>query len=230
MSVKVAVRCRPFNSREQKLSSDCIVEMHGSATRLHDPTYTGKNQKPRQFTFDHSFWSFDCDDRHYVNQHDVFQSIGSQLMTDVVEGYNTCVFAYGQTGAGKSYSMMGGKGDERGIIPRLCEHLFTIICEKQSDAWSAKVEVRYMEIYLEKVRDLLNPNQQKPLKVREHQSTGPYVEGLSSHAVCDFEGVKTLMDDGNKVRGGGVLRRVVGRGGNVSTDGMGVGEKNGEVE
>ena len=200
MSVKVAVRCRPFNKREIGLKSDCIVEMKDSSTWLYEPGPDGARRgRPRQFTFDHSFWSFDKEDEHFVDQHNVYQAIGHQVMTEVVEGYNTCVFAYGQTGAGKSYSMMGGKGNDRGIIPRLCENIFSTIQEQQSDSWSAKVEVRYMEIYLEKVRDLLNPSSQQPLKVREHQSTGPYVEGLSSHAVTSFDNVKTLMSDGDKV-------------------------------
>ena len=121
----------------------------------------------------------------------------------------SCVFAYGQTGSGKSYTMMGAGGGgsdnpQRGLTPRLCEDLFQRISAKvEAEAaagWAAKVEVSYMEIYLEMVRDLLSSNPDRKLKVREHQSTGPYVEDLSSHAVTSYKEVKALMDDGDKVR------------------------------
>lgn len=102
--------------------------------------------------------------------------------------------------------MMGAdQGDQRGMVPRLCEDLFSRIRQQEvqgSGGWSAKVEVSYMEIYLEKVKDLLSAGSGHSLRVRENISTGPYVENLSSHAVTDFDLVKTLMEDGNKVRMG----------------------------
>jgi hypothetical protein len=103
--------------------------------------------------------------------------------------------------------MMGAdQGDQRGMVPRLCEDLFSRIRQQEvqgGGGWSAKVEVSYMEIYLEKVKDLLSADSGHSLRVRENISTGPYVENLSSHAVTDFDLVKTLMEDGNKVRVGG---------------------------
>jgi hypothetical protein len=75
-----------------------------------------------------------------------------------MEGYNACIFAYGQTGSGKSYTMMGTDGtDDEGIIPRLCHDLFTRIDQEKSETKQFKVEASYMEIYNEKVRDLLDP-------------------------------------------------------------------------
>ena len=106
-----------------------------------------------------------------------------------------------QTGAGKSFSMMGyGGGEQRGIIPRMCEDIFARINTNTVPNWSGKVEVSYMEIYLEKVRDLLSPDQSRKPRVREHAITGPYVEDLTSHAVSDFHMINALMDEGNKVR------------------------------
>ena len=131
--------------------------------------------------------------------------MGEAVLADAFEGYHSCVFAYGQTGSGKSYTMMGNPDDKehRRITPRLCEDLFARISTKAKaeaqDGWSSKVEVSYMEIYLEMVRDLLSVNTNRKLRVREHASTGPYVEDLSSHAVTNFEQVKALMDDGDKV-------------------------------
>ncbi len=101
----------------------------------------------------------------------------------------------------QSYTMMGsGKGASRGLIPRLCEELFARIQASTTTGWTAKVEVSYMEIYLEKVRDLLTPTSQRPLRVRQHATMGPYVEDLTSHAVDGFEMVQGLMDEGAKVR------------------------------
>ncbi|ESO09326.1 hypothetical protein HELRODRAFT_73799, partial [Helobdella robusta] len=71
-------------------------------------------------------------------------------------GYNACIFAYGQTGSGKSYSMMG-TSDQKGIIPRLCDALFDEIVQSTDSETNFKVEVSYLEIYNEKVRDLLDP-------------------------------------------------------------------------
>lgn len=100
----------------------------------------------------------------------------------------------------QSYTMMGAEtGDGPGLIPRLCENLFAQISGNTDDNWSAHVEVSYMEIYLERVRDLLNPASTKYLRVREHASTGPYVEDLTSLAVVSFDKIQALMDAGNKV-------------------------------
>lgn len=207
-SVRVAVRCRPFNERERQLGSECIVAMQGNSTLLSVPadragasSSSGKAPEPRTFNFDHSFWSHDPADPHFADQAMVYKAIGSVVMADALEGYHSCVFAYGQTGAGKSFSMMGGadQGEQRGLIPRLCEDLFGHIRDNTDATWSAKCEVSYMEIYNERVRDLLNPSNQRKLRVREHATTGPYVEDLSFHAVDNFDMVKALMEEGNKV-------------------------------
>ncbi len=82
------------------------------------------------------------------------------MLEHAFEGYNVCIFAYGQTGAGKSYTMMGRLDpDQKGIIPQMCEDLFERI--KAMENVNATVEVSYMEIYCERVRDLLNPKSKK---------------------------------------------------------------------
>nr|CAD7590077.1 unnamed protein product [Timema genevievae] len=96
--------------------------------------------------------------------------------------------------------MMGGQ-DSKGIIPRLCDSLFGRIAKMQSIELSYKVEVSYMEIYNEKVHDLLDPKANKQsLKVREHNVLGPYVDGLSRLAVTAFQDIDNLMAEGNKSR------------------------------
>lgn len=82
------------------------------------------------------------------------------MLDNVCAGYNTCIFAYGQTGSGKSYTMMGSESNqqEKGLIPRLCEHLFDKISSSANEDHLFKIEVSYIEIYNEKVRDLLDPS------------------------------------------------------------------------
>ncbi|RKO88198.1 P-loop containing nucleoside triphosphate hydrolase protein [Blyttiomyces helicus] len=136
----------------------------------------------------------------FSSQTDVYKDIGSSLLDHAFQGYNTCIFAYGQTGAGKSYTMMGSK-DEKGIIPRACEELFDRIGTLSVASNTAfTVEVSYLEIYNERVRDLLNPSTKATnLRVREHPSLGPYVEDLSKLIVSEYKDIAALMDEGNKV-------------------------------
>ncbi|XP_042806744.1 kinesin-like protein KIF1A isoform X3 [Panthera leo] len=123
------------------------------------------------------------------------------MLQHAFEGYNVCIFAYGQTGAGKSYTMMGKQEkDQQGIIPQLCEDLFSRINDTTNDNMSYSVEVSYMEIYCERVRDLLNPKNKGNLRVREHPLMGPYVEDLSKLAVTSYNDIQDLMDSGNKAR------------------------------
>ncbi|XP_038051604.1 kinesin-like protein KIF13B [Patiria miniata] len=136
----------------------------------------------------------------FAGQEKVFKCLGLDILDNSFEGYNACIFAYGQTGSGKSYSMMGTE-DNKGIIPRLCDTLFERIAEHDDDpSLSFKVEVSYMEIYNEKVRDLLDPKGKQNLRVREHKIYGPYVDGLSTLAVSSFENIDALMSEGNKSR------------------------------
>ncbi|XP_075773954.1 kinesin-like protein KIF1A isoform X6 [Pelodiscus sinensis] len=199
-SVKVAVRVRPFNSREMGRDSKCIIQMTGSTTTIVNPKQP--KETPKSFSFDYSYWSHTTpEDTSYASQKQVYQDIGEEMLQHAFEGYNVCIFAYGQTGAGKSYTMMGRQEkDQQGIIPQLCEDLFSRISDTTNDNMSYSVEVSYMEIYCERVRDLLNPKNKGNLRVREHPLLGPYVEDLSKLAVTSYNDIQDLMDSGNKAR------------------------------
>ena len=96
---------------------------------------------------------------------------------------------------------MMGYGEEAGVIPKICQNMFERITDFQKDKnLTYTVEVSYLEIYNERVRDLLNPATKGNLKVREHPSTGPYVEDLAKLAVRSFQEIEHLMDEGNKAR------------------------------
>ncbi|XP_072300057.1 kinesin-like protein KIF13B isoform X2 [Eucyclogobius newberryi] len=204
-NVKVAVRVRPMNRREKDLNTKCVVEMEGNQTVLH-PAINNANKgdprnQPKVFAYDHCFWSIDeAEKDKFAGQDVVFECLGQSLLNNAFMGYNACIFAYGQTGSGKSFTMMGS-AEQPGLIPRLCSALFSRIDLELREAESFTVEVSYMEIYNEKVRDLLDPKgSRQALRVREHKVFGPYVDGLSRLAVSCYKDIESLMSEGNKSR------------------------------
>ncbi|KAI8339356.1 hypothetical protein BC941DRAFT_511726 [Chlamydoabsidia padenii] len=220
-NIKVVVRCRPLNSKEMARGAIGLVRMEGNQTIITQPTTTsstnsndsnrphrdqnstnntvGAGDDTKAFTFDRSFWSVNPKDPNYASQDDVYNDLGQELLDHAFHGYNCCIFAYGQTGSGKSYTMMG-YGADKGIIPKTCAELFSRIASDTNEVTGYQVEVSYLEIYNEKVRDLLNPRNKSNLKVREHPSLGPYVEDLSRLAVKSFDDIDHLMNEGNKAR------------------------------
>lgn len=196
-----------FFPLELDRNAKCIVQMKDNQTVLSPSpeveARTGKGAKAvgqHTFAFDKSYWSFDRKDDNYAGQDNLHNDLGKPLLDNAFQGYNNCIFAYGQTGSGKSYSMMG-YGSEAGVIPKICQDMFERIGEMQQDKnLHCTVEVSYLEIYNERVRDLLNPSTKGNLKVREHPSTGPYVEDLAKLVVSSFNEIEHLMDEGNKAR------------------------------
>ncbi|KYK60314.1 kinesin [Drechmeria coniospora] len=194
-----------FRLLEIDRRSKCIVDMKDNQTVLtlpdgHAGVKGAKDGGAKTFAFDRSYWSFNKDDANYAGQSSLFDDLGGPLLDNAFQGYNNCIFAYGQTGSGKSYSMMG-YGKEVGIIPNICQEMFGRIDAIQADGTTkCTIEVSYLEIYNERVRDLLNPSTKGNLKVREHPSTGPYVEDLAKLVVGSFQEIENLMDEGNKAR------------------------------
>lgn len=119
----------------------------------------------------------------------MFKDLGMDVLKAAFEGYNACIFAYGQTGSGKTYSMMGSP-DNQGLIPRICEGLFTGMRNSDDNGPSYRTEVSFLEIYNERVRDLLRPPMKgRPvhsLRVREHPKEGPYVQGEWFYFKCHY--------------------------------------------
>lgn len=190
-----------------------IVEMHGKKTILVKPkamaAVTNKEllmKNPdnfNEFTFDYSYWSYNNSDSNYTNQEMVYQDLGTDVVNCAFEGYNACVFAYGQTGSGKTHTMMGGGSElNLGLIPRICKSLFSRMKLGQESGTGYKTQVSYLEIYNERVRDLLNnhSNDGHGLRVREHKVLGPYVEDLSQHPVSDYEAIQECIIKGNQLR------------------------------
>ncbi|KIR42439.1 kinesin [Cryptococcus deuterogattii 99/473] len=148
---------------------------------------------------DKSYWSAGPkDDPKYASQQTLYEDLGADLLNHSFEGFNTCIFA------SKNIVKMGKQEDgaEKGIIPLTTSELFRRIEARMGSDLnlSYTVEVSYIEIYNEKVRDLLNPKNKGNLRVREHPSLGPYVEDLSRLVVENYTQMMTLMDEGNKAR------------------------------
>ncbi|RWS04489.1 kinesin-like protein KIF16B isoform X2 [Dinothrombium tinctorium] len=196
--------------RELDLGSSCVVKMQANKTILinanpkpdilDSSNYSQQTSNRKEFIYDYSYWSFDPSDADFVPQHQVYEDLGKEVVEDAFVGYNACIFAYGQTGSGKTYTMMGTP-DNEGLIPRICQQLFNRMDEGRKSGSSYRTEVSYLEIYNERVKDLLGKNcDEKSLKVREHPKLGPYVQSLSKHLVTDYSDVQELMTRGNAHR------------------------------
>eukprot|EP01059_Diplonema_ambulator_P007865 TRINITY_DN1738_c0_g1_i1.p1 TRINITY_DN1738_c0_g1~~TRINITY_DN1738_c0_g1_i1.p1 ORF type:complete len:1014 (+),score=284.16 TRINITY_DN1738_c0_g1_i1:33-3044(+) len=238
--VKVVVRVRPFVTRELEIFEQqvkanetdylrSIIEMPSDSpgtVSVLDHT-KGWGEKER-FTFDSAIWSVSEEQQEYdgtvATQEDVFALVGTPVLENAMKGYNNCIFAYGQTGSGKTHTMMGDDdGGDPGVIPKICKGLFEYIEEKKASEESKqfdleyKVEVRFMEIYNEHVKDLLwhtssyseeqlkienrgqlpNPSN---LPVRNHPITGPYVQFLTTKECTTVEDCLSLIEAGNTER------------------------------
>ncbi|EED79320.1 predicted protein [Postia placenta Mad-698-R] len=214
-NIKVVVRCRPLNSREIARGAKCLVRMEGNQTIL-DPPEAGSagagratERKPMNFAFDKSYWSAGPrDEPNYCSQQTLYDDLGKELLDHGFAGFNACILAYRFWKVIQSLkfsilsSSMMGYGADKGIIPLTCSELFTRVEDKKAadPNVSFTVEVSYIEIYNEKVRDLLNPKNTGNLRVREHPSLGPYVEDLSKLVVSSYDEMMQLMDEGNKAR------------------------------
>ena len=209
MRVKVAVRVRPFNTREKQNDSTSVIIMPGNnQTKIID-----ENGKEKTYTFDHSFWSHDGYkelengylepvEEKYADQKFVYNAVGKEILDNAWEGYHCCLFAYGQTGSGKSYSMVG-YGANKGIVPISCDEIFNRINQNDQPDKKYEIQVSMLEIYNEKVQDLLiDPNKrpQGGLKIRQSTVLGVFVEGLTKYPVTSYDEINRKMEEGYRNR------------------------------
>lgn len=185
-SVMVAVRARPLNQREVSAGSPECLEFENT---------TGIGIK-RDEDRDATRFSFDCVMRSTTTQQEVFDRTARPLLYKVLEGYNGCMFAYGQTGSGKTWTMQGeGSGENRGLIPLLCSELFNEV-KARSTVKNVTIVCSVLEIYNERIKDLLATEASEDLSIREDNAIGGrgiYVEGLSETGVQTAEEVLTLI-------------------------------------
>ena len=195
-AVKVIVRCRPLNDREKNLNCSVVVSMDrttGQVILLKPGSVAGDAKATKTFSFDGVYFMEGTTDAIYTE-------MAFPLVDSVVEGYNGTVFAYGQTGCGKSFSMMGipEPASQLGIIPRVFQHVF----DRAASTTSAKflIHASYLEIYNEEVRDLLGKDVKQKLDLKEHPSKGVYVQGLSKHRVSSIANLEKVLELGSKNR------------------------------
>ncbi|XDA81988.1 hypothetical protein R6Z07F_011917 [Ovis aries] len=196
--VTVAVRVRPFSSREKREGAPQAVFLDGEEIAVEHPG----TRQVYSFAYDLCFWSVDERHPRFASQMAVYQALAAPLLGQAFQGFNTCLFAYGQTGSGKSYTMMGFS-EEPGIIPRFCEDLFAEIAKKQTEEASYHLEMSFFEVYNERIHDLLvckgeNGQRKQTLRVREHPASGPYIEGLSTNVVSSYSDIQVWLELGNK--------------------------------
>ena len=180
-SVKVVVRCRPLGNKEMEEQRECIVNVDMNANFIQ--VYNPQNIKEiKSFTFDHTYdWR--------ATQQLIFNQTALPILESIMEGYNGTIFAYGQTGTGKTYTMEGNDNEtDKGIIPRSIDWIFNNI--KNYPAQQFLVRVSFVEIYNEEVRDLLSKVKRQKLNVREKDKVF-YVENVT---IIQAENSKMTLD------------------------------------
>uniref|UniRef100_A0A3Q2XVH3 Kinesin-like protein n=1 Tax=Hippocampus comes TaxID=109280 RepID=A0A3Q2XVH3_HIPCM len=197
-SVKVVVRCRPLNRKEESNGpSGEIVQMDLRLGQVILRNPRASHSEPQKtFTFDAVY---DGNSK----QRDLYDESVRPLIDSVLAGFNGTIFAYGQTGTGKTYTMQGMWLDteKRGVIPNAFDHIFTHISRSQSDK-QYLVRASYLEIYREEIRDLLDPSHAsaRGLELRESPETGVYVPDLTSCVCKSIKEIEEVMNVGNQAR------------------------------
>eukprot|EP00043_Microstomoeca_roanoka_P000512 m.27942 g.27942 ORF g.27942 m.27942 type:complete len:954 (-) comp10357_c1_seq2:207-3068(-) len=204
---KVCVRIRPENDEEKAGEHKQVIQVLDEQMLVFDPkadnnpSFLGnaRRRQPRilqrrardvKFVFDQVF---DQD----TTQEQVFEMTTKPIIDGILEGYNASVFCYGATGAGKTHTMLG-HGKAPGVIVLTVEELFQRIKERQ-DEISCNVAVSYLEVYNERIRDLLKPGSGE-LNLREDGKNGVVVSGLSIHEPRDATSLLKLLEKGNENR------------------------------
>jgi kinesin family protein 3/17 len=212
-NVRVVVRCRPLSRKESERNCKQIVEVNSEVNSIsvQNPSPTefsssssssDPNKAPltsldpsKAFTFDSVFSTSST-------QADVYNEVARPIVENVLQGYNGTIFAYGQTGTGKTYTMEGVHNvpELKGIIPNSFAQIFSHIGKAAEGDQRFLVRCSYLEIYNEDVRDLLSKQASARLEVKEHKDKGVYVKDLSSFVVRNADDMDRIMGIGNKNR------------------------------
>eukprot|EP00668_Euglena_longa_P029318 GGOE01036664.1.p1 GENE.GGOE01036664.1~~GGOE01036664.1.p1 ORF type:complete len:672 (-),score=199.84 GGOE01036664.1:138-2111(-) len=192
--VQVAVRLRPWTKADGPVHDICLVADGDFGLKIMKP---GTEKDEKRFYYDHVFTA---------GQEEVYDCIGRPMLRDAAEGYNVTLFAYGQTGSGKTWSTIGPEGSPSnstlaGILPRFCRDLLTWAERSlEVDATlSIKIALSMLEIYNEKVRDLLEKkkgSELAALEIHETKERKIFVEGLSLHTVTNYDRFLSLTQKG----------------------------------
>lgn len=177
-------RFRPLNESEVNRGDKYVAKFQGEDTVM-------IASKP--YAFDRVFQSS-------TSQEQVYNDCAKKIVKDVLEGYNGTIFAYGQTSSGKTHTMEGKLHDPEGmgIIPRIVQDIFNYIYSMDENL-EFHIKVSYFEIYLDKIRDLLDVSKTN-LSVHEDKNRVPYVKGCTERFVCSPDEVMDTIDEGKSNR------------------------------
>ena len=191
-TVKVIVRSRPLSKSERDRGNYSIIEFDRSINQV--AITDTKTHIPKTFAYDSVF-----DDS--FTQQQLYDESAYPLVQSTLQGYNSTIFAYGQTGCGKTYTMLGVPNDPnlRGIIPNSFSHIFGSISQSNQDKMFL-VRCSYIEIYNEEIRDLLNYDVKNKLELKEGKDHGIVVKNLSMHIVKSINDIGAAMENGNDHR------------------------------
>ena len=191
----VVVRMRPFNTKEKNEKRGPCIELDCkrktvSITLMTDGKAAGP---PNVYTYD----SVHGEDTIQI---DFYNTACRGLVNAVLSGFNGTIFAYGQTGCGKTWTMQGvlTVPELRGVIPNSFDHIFEHVHSKPSTKFL--VRCSYLEIYNEEVRDLLGTDTKARLQLKEHPDRGVFVDGLKEEVVNDVDTMNEVMERGEKHR------------------------------
>lgn len=190
--MKVVIRCRPLSDGEKEKNCARVVEMNTSTGLVEVRKPNAPKEAPKSFTFDSVFdWN--------STQRSVYDGTAFPIVESVLGGYNGTIFAYGQTGTGKTHTMTGVPSipELRGITPNAFEHIFSAIGSASGEEYL--VRASYLEIYNEEIRDLLGDPRTK-LKLKENPDSGVFVKDLSVFVVKGIPEIDALMGRGAKNR------------------------------
>lgn len=226
-NIKVVVRCRPFSRREKESKTARVVHVDASGKSITltptspvhvqsrtDTSESERDESSKTFTFDHVY-------SDESTQEEVYEVVAKPIVENILEGYNGTIFAYGQTGTGKTFTMQGTK-EMKGIIPSSYEQIFSCVSQAKEGQrliiphthnfinlmqyanrksiffFRFLVRCSYLEIYNENIKDLLCKDQTQFLELRENKDKEVYVKDLTSLVVVDAEDMERVMTVGNR--------------------------------
>ncbi|CAA92295.2 Kinesin-like protein [Caenorhabditis elegans] len=189
-TVKVIVRCRPLSSQEIANNYSKIVHMRPQRGQIELKNPKEQDEPSKDFTFDAIY-------DENSTQSDLYEETFRDLVDSVLNGYNATIFAYGQTGTGKTHTMEGKSSDpeQRGVIYKCIDHIFEHMAASHNQEYL--VRASYLEIYQEELRDLLEAESNKKLEIKERPDGGVYVKDLTSKLTRTVGEIHEVMIRGN---------------------------------
>jgi len=194
--VNVYLRVRPFiTTAEKELKEKCLSLEGDTMATLHRPSTGGgpsERVRERVAVFDHCF-------SENSSQSEVFNRVGEEVLGSVFCGYNCAIIAYGNTGSGKTHTIFGGEEEQKGLLPRVLEELFTIL--KRENWYKSQISVSYVQIYCNKLYDLQGSEKhiQTPLKIIKKKDTHEVSGVVKTHIRSVREAMK-IIEAGNEKR------------------------------